>query len=86
VGHEPFSIHNILDQDVWQLTNNFSLYKGNHVFTVGGNLELFSFFNAFNIFRHGVFFLGDPVGSTFVADEFFAATDPQPWTSDPHVQ
>ena len=31
-GHEPFSIHNILDQDVFQLTNNFSLFRGNHVF------------------------------------------------------
>ena len=28
LGHEPFSIHNILDQDVFQLTNNFSLFRG----------------------------------------------------------
>ncbi len=27
-GHEPFSIHNILDQDVCQLTNNFSCFRG----------------------------------------------------------
>jgi outer membrane receptor protein involved in Fe transport len=72
-GHEPFSIHNILDQDVWQLTNNFSLFRGNHTFTVGANYEKFSFFNSFNIFRHGFF----PAVSTFnsVAD-FMAATDP----------
>ncbi|MDZ7343988.1 MAG: carboxypeptidase regulatory-like domain-containing protein [candidate division KSB1 bacterium] len=80
VGHEPFSIHNILDQDVWQFTNNLSLFAGKHVFTVGANFESFSFFNSFNIFRHGVFFLPAPpvsIGTTFASlDEFFAATDP----------
>lgn len=80
VGHEPFSIHNILDQDVFQLTNNFSFFAGRHALTVGGNFEHFGFFNSFNIFRHGVFFLPQfirGVGSTFSSlDEFFAATDP----------
>ena len=79
-GHEPFSIHNILDQDVLQITNNLSLYSGNHVFTVGANFETFSFFNSFNIFRHGVFFLPAPpvsIGTTFSSlAEFMAATDP----------
>jgi hypothetical protein len=80
LGHEPFSIHNILDQNVWQLTNNFSIFRGNHAFTVGANFEKFSFFNSFNIFRHGVFFL--PAGlfpgpSTFSSvQEFFDMTDP----------
>lgn len=60
LGHEPFSIHNILDQDVLQLTNNVSFYKDNHVITVGATYENFSFFNAFNIFRYGVFFLPPP--------------------------
>ncbi len=80
VGEEPFSIHNILDQDVFQITNNLSLYSGKHVFTFGANFEYFSFFNSFNIFRHGVFFLPyfvRPIGSTFpTLDEFFNATDP----------
>ena len=73
VGHEPFSIHNVLDQDVWQLTNNFSLFRGRHTFTLGGNFERFSFFNSFNLFRHGFF----PAASTYnsVAD-FLAATNP----------
>jgi hypothetical protein len=82
-GHEPFSIHNILDQDVWQLTDNLSFFRGSHVFTVGANAERFTFFNSFNIFRHGVFFLpaSIPVGSTFSSlDEFFTLTDP----SDPN--
>ena len=82
-GHEPFSIHNILDQDVWQLTDNLSFFRGSHVFTVGANAERFTFFNSFNIFRHGVFFLpaGIPPGSTFESlDDFFTLTDP----SDPN--
>ena len=77
LGHEPFSINNILDQDVFQLTNNLSYFRGKHVFTLGGNFESFKFFNSFNIFRHGVFFLPQfiPVGSQFGSlDEFFAAT------------
>jgi outer membrane receptor protein involved in Fe transport len=79
VGHEPFSIHNILDQDVFQLTNNFTWFRGRHSVTFGANFESFGFFNSFNIFRHGVFFLPAfiPVGSTFSSlDEFFDATDP----------
>ena len=81
IGHEPFSIHNILDQDVWQVTNNFSYFLGNHVVTVGGTFEYFSFFNSFNIFRNGVFFLPDFLdfigGARFSSlDDFFARTDP----------
>ncbi|HET9985060.1 MAG TPA: carboxypeptidase regulatory-like domain-containing protein [Longimicrobiales bacterium] len=79
VGHEPFSIHNILDQDVVQLTNNFTLFRGKHSLTLGANFETFGFFNSFNIFRDGVFFLpySTGIGSTFASlDEFFQATDP----------
>jgi hypothetical protein len=78
-GHEPFSIHNILDQDVWQFTNNVSFFRGSHTYTLGANFERFSFFNSFNIFRHGVFFLPAtiPPGSTFASlAEFFTLTDP----------
>src|SRR5204863_5179797 len=60
VGHEPFSIHNILDQDVWQFTNNFSLFQGKHVVTLGANSERFSFSNSLNTFRYCVFFLPPP--------------------------
>lgn len=79
IGQEPFSIHNILDQDVWQFTNNFSYFSGKHVFTFGANFERFKFFNSFNIFRNGVFFLppSTGIGTTFSSlDEFFNETDP----------
>jgi hypothetical protein len=81
IGHEPFSIHNILDQDVLQFTNNFSYFAENHVITVGANFEYFDFFNSFNIFRHGVFFLPDFLdflGATTFSSlgDFFRRTDP----------
>ncbi len=86
VGHEPFSIENNLDTDTWQFTDNVTYFAGRHSLTVGANFELYSFFNSFNIFRHGVFFLpagidfdGDGCSntSTFASlDDFFAATDP----------
>ncbi len=78
LGHEPFSIHNILDQDVLQVTDNFSYYLGNHVLTVGTSFEYFHFFNSFNLFRYGLLgFNTWPGGTAFnsIAD-FFAATDP----------
>ena len=48
-GHEPFSVHNRLDQYVFQITNNVNIYAGNHTFTVGGSLERFDFDNSFNL-------------------------------------
>ncbi|MGH7571748.1 MAG: carboxypeptidase regulatory-like domain-containing protein [Gemmatimonadota bacterium] len=78
LGHEPFSVHNLLDQDVWQLTNDFSLYRGNHVYTLGTSFESFEFANSFNLFYFGVF--PAPLqfgGSQFSSlEEFFARTDP----------
>ncbi|MBK9096924.1 MAG: TonB-dependent receptor [bacterium] len=78
IGHEPFSIHNILDQDVLQITDNFSYFLGNHVLTAGSTFEYFSFFNAFNIFRYGLFMVPAQFGGTTFGslEEFFDATDP----------
>ena len=78
IGHEPFSIHNILDQNVLQITNNFSYYLGNHVLTVGATFEYFDFFNSFNLFRYG--FMGFntwPGQTTFTSvQDFLDATNP----------
>jgi len=91
IGHEPFSIHNILDQDVLQITNNLSLFVGDEVVTVGATFEYFDFFNSFNIFRHGVFFLPGDLDLRFPGagyldflgaaqfeslENFYARTDP----------
>jgi hypothetical protein len=75
LGHEPFSIHNVLDQDVVQLTNNLSYFRGKHTYTVGANFESFKFFNSFNLFRHGFFPLFYPGGTWFSSvSEFMNAT------------
>ncbi len=61
-GHEPFSINNVLDQDVFQISNNVNIYSGDHTITVGGSLEKFSFNNSFNL---GVYDAGTNIGGTF---------------------
>ncbi|WP_242118056.1 TonB-dependent receptor [Aestuariivivens sediminicola] len=58
-GHEPFSIHNRLDQKVIQFTNNLNFFKGDHTFTIGTSFEKFQFDNSFNL---GVYGFGDDRG------------------------
>lgn len=65
-GHEPFSIHNTLDQDALQITNDFNIYKGKHTFTIGASYESFKFANSFNLTGYGFnMFLGDVDIATF---------------------
>ena len=80
IGHEPFSIHNILDQDVLQFTDNFTYFFGSHSVTLGATFETFKFFNAFNIFKFGTFlgFLGTQETNPLFASpaDFFLHTNP----------
>jgi hypothetical protein len=82
-GHEPFSVHNILDQDVLQLTDNFTYFLGSHSVTLGATFETFKFYNAFNLFKFGTFlgFLGTTESNPLFASpaDFFLHTNP----SDP---
>ncbi len=52
-GHEPFSIHNRLDQKVLQFTNNLNYGMGSHTFTAGLSFEKFTFDNSFNLGVYG---------------------------------
>jgi hypothetical protein len=52
-GHEPFSIHNRLDQKVFQLTDNLNYSVGDHTFTIGAAFEKFEFDNSFNLGVYG---------------------------------
>jgi len=51
-GSEMFSTHNILNQDIFQVTDNFTYYMENHTITAGVNYEQFKFENAFNLFYY----------------------------------
>ncbi|MEI6409789.1 MAG: TonB-dependent receptor [Bacteroidota bacterium] len=54
-GYEPFTPNNKLNQDVFQFTDNVSLYRGNHTITVGANVEYFKFSNGFSPRFYGDF-------------------------------
>lgn len=53
-GHEPFSIHNVLGQDAFQVTDNFNIFLKNHSLTIGGSFESFKFANSFNLIAYGL--------------------------------
>ncbi len=46
-GTEQFSTANALDQDIFELTDDFTLTRGRHVITVGTHNEFFKFGNLF---------------------------------------
>ena len=46
-GSERFSTGNILDQDIFTITNNFKLYKGKHTITLGTHNEFYRINNLF---------------------------------------
>ena len=51
-GSEMFSTNNILNQNVFQVTDNFTYYLENHTITAGVNFEYFEFENSFNLFYY----------------------------------
>ena len=63
-GHEPFSIHNTLDQKVLQFSNNLNYFKGDHTYTIGFSFEKFQFDNSFNLKGYGF----DVFGSVDIED------------------
>lgn len=61
VGTDNFSYSNIVNQDVFTITNNFNLFKGKHNWTFGTHNEFFTIENLFTIFstpRYQYFFDG----------------------------
>ena len=71
-GHEPFSIHNRLNQNVAQITNNFNVYMGAHTFTIGTSFEKFEFDNSFNLGVYDPFgFVGGTFGPGFESVQAF---------------
>jgi hypothetical protein len=52
LGSEYSSVANELNQNIYSLTDDFTLFKGKHTFTFGTHNEIYSFYNLFvqNIF------------------------------------
>jgi hypothetical protein len=47
LGSEEFSTGNFLQQKIFTITDNFNIYKGKHIYTIGTNLEFFNMNNVF---------------------------------------
>lgn len=52
-GYEPFSAYNILNSNVFQVSDNFEMYKGKHTLTFGTYNEFYHFENGFDPFFYG---------------------------------
>lgn len=59
-GAEQFSQGNRLNQDIWEITNNFTFAPmGAHTFTVGARAELYKVYNLFAQSSYGVYTFPD---------------------------
>ena len=86
-GAEQYSIGNKLDQDILQVSDNFTYYLNNeHTLAAGFSLENYSFTNGFFRNFNGVYYYGDEQdlidGSTWRYELTYSAIDgdPQPFT------
>ena len=57
-GSERFSTANLLEQDIFTLTNNFEIFKGKHFITIGTHNEFYSAKNLFIAFNYGQYEFG----------------------------
>ena len=73
VGTEQFSANNILNQNIFQFTDNLSYFTGKHIITAGVNYERFNFVNGFNLQRYGY--------NRLELSDFFANTQPSTSTN-----
>ncbi|MEQ8238895.1 MAG: carboxypeptidase regulatory-like domain-containing protein [Cyclobacteriaceae bacterium] len=58
VGNELFSVGNLLENNIFNITNNTTIFKGNHTITAGINFEYMTFDNAFNPVFNGFYRYG----------------------------
>jgi len=52
-GYEPFSAYNILNTNVFQISDNVDIFKGKHTLTLGTYNEFYSFQNGFDPYYYG---------------------------------
>ena len=55
LGNELFTVGNLLENNVFNVTNNLTLYRDQHTITAGVNFEYMTFLNAFNPVFNGFY-------------------------------
>lgn len=77
VGSEQFSTANLLEQKIFTVTDNFSLYKGKHTITIGTHNEFYNMNNVFirqnfGSYRYNTIadFIADVNGGTNLATQY----------------
>lgn len=58
LGNELFTVGNLLENNVLNITNNVTMFKGKHTYTAGVNFEYMTFDNAFNPVFNGFYRYG----------------------------
>jgi outer membrane receptor protein involved in Fe transport len=56
LGNEPFSTANILEQQIFTITNDFNIFAGNHTITIGTHNEFYDIANLFIPYNYGWYF------------------------------
>lgn len=70
LGNEPFSTANLLEQDIFTITNDFNIFAGDHTITIGTHNEFYDIANLFIPFNYGWYFFSDQNDSGTGFDEF----------------
>lgn len=83
LGNEPFSTANILEQDIFTITNDFNIFAGDHTLTIGTHNEFYDIANLFIPFNFGWYFFEDRNDNGTGVDEFRDAVRA---VNDPSVQ
>ncbi len=55
IGNELFSVGNLLENKILNITDNVTIFKGKHTYTAGVNFEYMTFKNAFNPVVNGLY-------------------------------
>lgn len=70
LGNEPFSTANILEQDIFTITNDFNIFAGDHTITIGTHNEFYDIANLFIPYNFGWYFYEDRNDNGTGLDEF----------------
>lgn len=54
-GYEQFTAGNLLSSNIWQFSDDFTIYAGKHEITIGTNNQILSFTNGFNQQYNGIY-------------------------------